>query len=136
LRGPSGSWRAVAIWAVLILIATTVPLADLAARAPALWLDKLVHGILYFVLGWLVGAALCAMGRRSAGAGALALLVLGVFALADEVHQQWLPGRVASIGDLAADVVGATIGLAVGMILWNVLRPPERQGAAEDREEL
>lgn len=136
MRGPSGSWRSVAIWAVLILIATTVPLTDLAARAPALWLDKLVHGLLYLVLGWLVGAALCAMGRRNATAGAIALLVLAVFALLDEVHQRWLPGRVASMGDWVADVVGATIGLTAGMILWNVFRPPKRQGSEEDREEL
>jgi VanZ family protein len=121
---------------VLILIATTVPLADLAVRAPALWLDKLVHGVLYFVLGWLVGAALCAMGRRNAAAGAIALLVLALFALLDEAHQQWLPTRVASAGDWAADVAGATIGLTAGMILWNVLKPPKRQGSAEDREEL
>lgn len=136
MRGPSGSWRSVATWAVLILIATTVPLADLAVRAPALWLDKLVHGVLYFVLGWLVGAALCAMGRRNAAAGAIALLVLALFALLDEAHQQWLPTRVASAGDWAADVAGATIGLTAGMILWNVLKPPKRQGSAEDREEL
>ena len=51
MRGPSGSWRSVAAWAVLILVATTVPVADLVTRAPALWLDKFVHGGLYLVLG-------------------------------------------------------------------------------------
>lgn len=118
MRRPSGSWRSVAVWAVLILIATTVPLTDLVLRTPTLWLDKLVHGVLYLVLGWLVGAAVCAAGRRTFSAWAIALLALFVFALVDEVHQMWLPGRVASLGDWWADALGATIGLTVGMILW------------------
>ena len=136
MRGPSGSWRSVAAWAVLILVATTVPVADLVTRAPALWLDKFVHGGLYLVLGWLVGAALCAMGRRGVAAWLVGLLGLAGFALLDEVHQRWLPGRVASLGDWAADVAGATVGLTLGMILWNVLQPPKRPGRVTNREEL
>ncbi len=135
MRGPSGSWRSVAAWAVLILIATTISLPDVAFRATAQGLDKLVHGSLYLVLGWLVGAALCAMGRRDVMSLGLALLSLAVFALLDEAHQYWLPGRVASTGDWAADVIGATIGLTAGVVLWNVLQPPKRRSAAEDREE-
>ena len=115
-----------AAWGFLILIATTIPLADVVIRAPVSWLDKLVHGALYLVLGWLVGLALCASGRRSFGAGMLAVVALAVFALLDEWHQRWLPGRVPNVGDWSADIVGATIGLAAGMIMWNALRPPVR----------
>jgi len=136
LRGPSGSWRSVAVWAVLILVATTVPVTDFVTRVPALWLDKFVHGGLYLVLGWLVGAALCAMGRRGFAAWLVGLLALAAFALLDEVHQRWLPGRVTSLGDWAADVAGATIGLTLGMILWNVLQPPKRPESVTSQEEL
>lgn len=126
MRRFSGSWRPVAAWAVLILIATTVPLADVMVRAPVTWLDKLVHGALYLVFGWLVGLALCASGRRSVGAGLLAVAALAAFAALDEWHQKWLPGRVPNVGDWSADIAGATIGLVVGMVLWNALRPPSR----------
>ena len=138
MRRPAGSWRSVAAWAALILIATTVPLRDMALRVPVLWLDKLVHGALYLVLGWLVGAALCATGRRGVGAWTSALLALSVFALLDEVHQRWLPGRVASLGDWAADVIGATIGLAAGIILLKCARATEAEGASRqgNREEI
>lgn len=138
MRRPAGSWRSVAAWAALILIATTVPLTDIASRAAVPWLDKLVHGTLYLTLGWLVGAALCATGRRSVGARASALLALSVFALLDEVHQRWLPGRVASLDDWAADVIGATIGLAVGMILWKCAPATEAESASRqgNREEI
>jgi VanZ family protein len=127
LRRLAGSWRSVAAWAVLILIATTVPLTDVVSRAPVSWLDKLVHGALYLVLGWLVGLALSASGRRGVGAGLLAVAGLAVFALLDEVHQRWLPGRVPSVGDWSADIVGATIGLAAGLIMWSALHPLVRR---------
>ncbi len=125
-----------AAWAVLILVATTVPVTDLVTRAPTLWFDKFVHGGLYLVLGWLVGAALCAAGRRGVTAWLVALPALAVFAFLDEAHQQWLPGRVTSLGDWAADVAGATIGLTLGMILWNVLQPPKRPERVTKGEEL
>lgn len=136
MRRPRGSWRAVAAWAGLILVATTVPLTDVAARLPVPLLDKLVHGGLYMVLGWLVGAALCAAGRRSTGAWVGAALALALFGLLDEVHQRWVPGRVASLDDWAADVIGATIGLAAGMILWNALQPRDRAEPLDDREAI
>jgi len=136
LRGPSGSWRSVAAWAVLILVATTVPVTDFVTRAPTLWLDKFVHGGLYLVLGWLVGAALCAAGRRGVAAWLVGLPALAVFAFLDEAHQRWLPGRVTSLGDWVADVAGATIGLTLGMILWNVLQPPKRPERVTNGEEL
>jgi len=123
LRIPSGSWRSVVAWALLILIATTVPLRDLAIRASAWWLDDLVHGVLYLVLGWLVGMALGATGRRTVAAGAMALVALALFAMVDELHQRWVPGRVPSVGDWWADVAGATTGLLAAMILWSALQP-------------
>ena len=51
-----------AAWAVLILVATTVHVPDVVLRTPVSWLDKLAHGSLYLVLGWLTGAAMCAGG--------------------------------------------------------------------------
>jgi VanZ family protein len=126
----------VVAWAALILVATTVPPGDIAARLPVAWLDKLVHGGLYMVLGWLVGIALCAAGRRTTGTWALAILALATFGLLDEAHQRWVPGRVASLGDWTADVIGATIGLAAGMILWNVLWPQKGAEHSDNQEAL
>ncbi|MCL7972892.1 MAG: VanZ family protein [marine benthic group bacterium] len=118
------------VWAALILVATTIPLADTALRTSIPWADKAVHLVLYLVLGGLVGAALSAGGHTSAGAWAAALLGLLVFAAMDEAHQHWLPHRVASVSDWIADVVGATVGLAAGMLLGTDTRPPR---AGEER---
>ena len=127
MRRPSGSWRSVAAWAGLILIATSVPLADIGLKTPASWADKAVHGALYLVLGGLVGVALAVRGRSGVGAWLLALLSLAVFAALDEAHQTWLPQRVASASDWVADVIGATLGLVLGMRLGADVRATRRE---------
>ncbi len=112
-------WRRVAAWATLILVATTVPLpAGSAGWLADLPVDKVVHGVLYGGLGWLVATTL----RRTGRGGRLALfaaLVCGMaFAAGDELHQRWVPGRAPELADWTADVVG----LAAGMLSAVVLR--------------
>ena len=104
------------MWALVILVATSVPVTDLVLRMSLPWLDKVVHAALYGVLGWLVGAALVVSGRHSRWTFVLALVAIVAFAGADELHQHWLPGRVPMLSDWLADVVGATIGLSAGMM--------------------
>ncbi len=41
-----------------------------------------------------------------------AVLVCSLFALSDEWHQLFVPGRVTSLGDLLADALGIFIGVA------------------------
>jgi len=38
---------------------------------------------------------------------------IAVFAAADEGLQHWVPGRVASLGDFARDIVGVAIGVVI-----------------------
>ena len=59
----------------------------------------------------------------------LALLLCLVFALADEWHQKFVPGRVQSLADVVADGIGIIIGIAVAVLLplgWRALRPRGR----------
>lgn len=130
-RSWRGSWRSVVVWAIVILVATTVPIAGLSDRLPLSWLDKLVHGGLYLVLGWLAGLALAAAGRRSAGAWIAGIVGLASFAALDEVHQTWIPGRVTSLGDWSADLIGATLGLTAGLLMWRVPGGGPASGAGE-----
>lgn len=79
-------------------------------------LDKLGHGVLY---GLLAAAALYAVPRKtlrvkSGRAGLLIILFCLLYGVTDEYHQSFIPGRVASIGDLMADGTGA----AVLVFLW------------------
>jgi uncharacterized protein YfiM (DUF2279 family) len=75
---------------------------------PVPW-DKLAHAVVFAALA-------AAMGYASGLRGWSMLLVgfgyaLGIGAL-DEWHQMYLPGRSAGLDDLAADAVGAGLGVA------------------------
>lgn len=133
MSGPARAWRRVVGWALLILVATTVPLSEAARRVSIPLADKLVHGVLYAVLGWLVGGAVSSCPRRGKWPWLLALLGLALFAAVDEAHQVWLPGRIPSAGDWLADLLGATIGLGAGIMIATAPWTRERD-AARGRE--
>lgn len=76
-------------------------------------LDKLVHLMLYAVLGLLLARALRQRGTVTRSAILSAALGMALFAAADEWHQSWVPGRSADLADWAADVVGGVAGLGL-----------------------
>jgi len=98
-------WLPPLAWAAVILTLTSIPNPNVPAPKGS---DLVVHFGVYGVLGWLLARA-----ARVRGAGhrvALALLVTALGA-ADERHQQFIPGRFASVDDWVADSAGGTLGL-------------------------
>ena len=105
----------VSAWAALLYWFSAQP----ALPGPPLPIsDKVLHFAAYFVLG----AALAWAGRNARGRSLhVALITAGVlYALSDEWHQSFVPGRDPSAGDFVADVVG--LGLAYGLALLVLLR--------------
>ncbi|HUP43039.1 MAG TPA: VanZ family protein [Thermoanaerobaculia bacterium] len=113
---PAGRSRlAAAAWAVLVAVLLWTP----GPEAPPRWQwlaafgaaggDKLVHALLFAVLAWF----LCGSRRGGPAAGWLA----GCFVLAvaygglTEAVQALVVGRDPSLGDLAADALGAAAGV-------------------------
>ena len=82
--------------------------------------DKVVHFVMYGILGFLVTRALALPRARADLFAALAWMT--VFAMLDEVHQHWIPGRDASVADWAADLLGATAGLVLANHLLSLAR--------------
>lgn len=98
-------------------LAAWLPLPGEAA--PGLGLsDKLVHGMLFAVLG-LLAARLWPIAPWF-GRVMLALLLLGV---ATELAQHFIPGRAASPADFGADALGLLLGAAG----WRLAGQPRRQ---------
>ena len=102
-------WVPLGAWAGFLLYLGTTP-GD-ALPHGGLWdaaPDKLVHALLYGVLGFLLAHAL---GLRRPGR---ALLVGGLGALAwgalDEWNQAHIAGRSSELADVAADLVGGALG--------------------------
>ena len=73
-------------------------------------LRKLAHLTEYAILGALLVRALARPG--------LAVLLGGLYAVSDEVHQHFVRGRHAAWYDVLLDTVGVT----VGVLAWRRLR--------------
>lgn len=84
---------------------------------------KIAHLSEYGVLAWL---ALCALAGRVSGATRRsivgALMVAVVWAITDEIHQLYVPGRTGCVKDVLFDTVGAIVGLAVSLAIAKRLR--------------
>lgn len=73
--------------------------------------DKVLHMAEYFLLYMALF-----MNRdifRGSHRFALMFAVGALYAVSDEIHQSFVPGRDCSAGDLLADVLGLAAGLAV-----------------------
>lgn len=113
-------WAAPLIWMLLIFLFSHQPSLP---SAPAAWLDLLVkkslHALAYAILGLLWLRALRETALRHPAAWAFAIGV--AYALSDEWHQRFVPGRSGRLLDVAIDVLGLALGL-----LWAVWRDGRR----------
>ncbi len=78
--------------------------------------DKVLHGVLYGGLAVTVSVGIrrSRPGVRGLTQFAAPVIFAGLYALTDEFHQWFVPGRHADLWDAAADVAGA---IAVQIIL-------------------
>ena len=102
-------WLPVVLWAALIFAFSSVPDLGTGLGGWDLVLRKLAHTVEYAILGLLLVRAL----RRE-----LPALVLGVaYAVSDELHQHFVPGRRGAPLDVLIDAVG----VALGILAWRLL---------------
>jgi VanZ family protein len=123
---PPSHLRSARTWAVLTVILAGAGLYTLGAQPfaaglfPAPW-DKLAHVVTFALIGSAAGIASGARGWRRTACCIAGAVVIGVL---DELHQAYLPGRIASWSDLAADAMGGLLGAVLlaageaGMRRW------------------
>ena len=99
------AWLPVVLWAGLIFGLSSIPDLGTGLGGWDLALRKLAHAAEYTVLGFLL---LRALGRErpSVLAGVL-------YSVTDEVHQHFVPGRLAAPWDVAIDAAGVLVGVYV-----------------------
>ncbi len=73
------------------------------------YFDKIVHACVYIVLAYLFSVAFRKSGVRKY-LFAAALMSATFYGITDEIHQLFVAGRDASVGDVIADLTGAFIG--------------------------
>jgi len=100
------AWLPVVAWAALIFAFSSVPSLGTGLGTWDLVLRKLAHLTEYAILGALLARALTRP--------ALAVLLGSLYAVTDEIHQHFVPGRHAAWYDVLLD----TAGVAVGVLAW------------------
>lgn len=98
----------------LIFVLSGIP--DLRSGFQPLWdlvLRKFAHAAEYVVLAVLIRRAVRLHGLGAGWAGVAALALTIVYALTDELHQRFVPGRHGALADVGVDALGAALGLAV-----------------------
>jgi VanZ family protein len=108
-------WLPVVAWAALIFALSSIPDLGTGLGGWDLALRKAAHFAEYAILGALLARALY---NTMAAWAWVAWLAGAVYALSDEFHQHFVPGRQGSAVDVAIDAVGVAIGvLAVRLLL-------------------
>jgi VanZ family protein len=103
-------WAPAVAWATVIFVLSSIPDLGTGLGSTDVFPRKIAHAAEYALLGFLL---LRAVGRESVA------LVLGfAYAVSDEVHQHFVPGREAAVLDVAIDAVGVAIGVFVVGRRW------------------
>lgn len=74
---------------------------------------KLAHFSIYLVLGILVMNAMRLSGMVGVRFVYVALLICVVYAVSDEIHQMFVPGRGPQFRDVLIDSSGAVVGIGI-----------------------
>lgn len=96
---------------LVIFTASSVPASEMPDVFP-LGVDKIVHLAAYAVLGFaLIRAFLGVTSINLAKCAVLSIIIGSLFAVSDEWHQSFVPGRIMDKMDLLADFLGLNIGV-------------------------
>ncbi|MDQ3067024.1 MAG: VanZ family protein [Actinomycetota bacterium] len=99
-------WAPVVLWAALIFALSSISDLGTGLGTWDLVLRKVAHAAEFAVLGALL--------LRALGDGRIAFAAGAAYAISDELHQHFVPGRVGSPFDVAIDAAG----VLAGIVLW------------------
>jgi VanZ family protein len=144
------TWWPALVWAVVISAFSTsaftsehtsriiIPILHwLLPHAPKSTLNEIHHIIRkcahfteYFILSLLILRAIRAGRPGSRFAWALAAIaIVACYASLDELHQRFVPGRTAAVGDVLIDTSGGIAAQAVAalLMLWGHVRQKQKE---------
>ena len=119
------TWGPVVVWmAVIFFLSAQSQLPTPAQRWLDILLEKTAHALEFAILAALVRRALGSAESRPRRTFGWAILIAWLYALSDEYHQSFVPGRAADWSDILFDWLGAVLGVW----LWQFTRTA-RQGS-------
>lgn len=96
---------------IIVIVERITPNRDINIRSFNHIIRKNAHLFIYLILGILVSNALRiseVSGNRAIGT---AILICGFYAISDEIHQSFVPGRDGHFKDVIIDSAGAIVGI-------------------------
>ena len=119
MAGPSlaARWLPVVLWAAVIFAFSAVPSLSSGLGGWDYVLRKIAHVSEYAILGALLARALPELAAFWAGVA---------YAVSDEVHQHFVPGRHGAVLDVAIDAAG----VLAGILLLRAVTARRRSAAA------
>lgn len=106
-------WLPLIVYGLLIFVQSSFPSPVETPDVP--FFDKILHIGAYAVMGALFCRAYAAgpLGTKIPRLAALSILSAVLYGISDELHQYFVPGRDADVLDAAADLFGASCGVAL-----------------------
>ena len=111
------AWLASIGWMVVIFGFSSIPGSSVPSSG-----GTFGHFAGYAVLGGLLFIALLHEQKVPARALALSVLVSSAYAVTDEFHQHFVPGRVPDAFDWGVDTLGALFGASVTLLILRIAR--------------
>ncbi len=111
------SWLAVIVWAAIIFLFSGQQSLGTNWGIWDFLLRKAAHMSEFAILFVLVWRAVRMHGMVSGTAMALGVVIALAYAVTDELHQSFVPGRTASFKDVAFDLAGIICAVAVVMLV-------------------
>jgi VanZ family protein len=112
-------WLPVAVWAIVIFTFSNYPTTP---ASQIHWQDfvvkKSAHVVEYAILTTLLYRAFLGSGMGKLKAGYLSILLALIYAISDEFHQSFVPGRDATLRDVVIDFFGSVASI---YFIWNYL---------------
>jgi glycopeptide antibiotics resistance protein len=118
-------WSPPLIWALVIFLFSSYP----TRRASEIfWQDfivkKTAHVVEYAIFSTLLYRAFKESGAKKTNAGIFAITLSILYAVSDEFHQSFTPGREPTARDVIFDTIGASLAIYT---IWNLLpKAPKR----------
>ncbi len=112
-------WVPVFLWAFVIFLFSSMPTSPVSQiRLADFMVKKSAHIVEYGVFTTLIYRALIASGIDKKKSGAFSVILAVFYAITDEFHQSFTPGRDPKVRDVFFDTIGSVSSIYV---IWSLL---------------
>lgn len=114
----------------LVEVILNISKIELSPVDRLMWLEKMetvirkaAHMVEYAILGIAVSYPLYVYGKRGKKLMLWGVLICVLYAITDELHQLYVPGRAGQVGDVVIDGIGGLVGC---LVFFRVIRVSDR----------